>query len=492
MIVLQGQKAASAFASSGDELLNAGMFFSIPFKWLSSKTYDGALESVRGDSTYEEERTSLRVQFGRSVAARADLLHIGERPREKELVTWHVQSHALVAISELFSSKTMPCSFTPLPVSMDHLGLADGLSSKGSTMDMAIESRDIIRGVVEAKGTEASAEEGLRQAFAYGTNIALGLRRKGVAAADVCVPVVAITGRLVQFGCVLMLEPAFPSLVITSRCLDAMDPDDCALVVDHFLAIQRIASAPLAVTEKADASLVLCLGTNPYHIKPLGDFFPVLGRELHNFNASLARFGRIMERLVDCASSVCLPLTILHPYKDTKQNSVVDGIVFPMLSGYRIGLPSDLELSRRIVQEARKVMDAVHERGVVHMDLYPSNIMWKAGDGPQVHIKIIDWDAAHLLHEQFSAAVQQRLEKFAPARLKGFSHAGVASREFDSFYLDVLEFAVDDEGRRQALVTDQKLDLDQNFPKLCAEFVEAQALTHQMSSVSTVEEPIEK
>ena len=54
----------------------------------------------------------------------------------------------------------------------------------------------------------------------------------------------------------------------------------------------------------------------------------------------------------------------------------------------------------------RKSIESIHSAGVIHGDLFLSNVMYKIEEDNSVSIKIIDWDAAHCLSEgKFSPEV---------------------------------------------------------------------------------------
>lgn len=59
--------------------------------------------------------------------------------------------------------------------------------------------------------------------------------------------------------------------------------------------------------------------------------------------------------------------------------------------------------------------------GIVHLDLYPSNIMWKYDSKEGIIKKIIDWDSGNFIEETISEKVQHVLNdrahlisKFSP------------------------------------------------------------------------------
>jgi hypothetical protein len=86
--------------------------------------------------------------------------------------------------------------------------------------------------------------------------------------------------------------------------------------------------------------------------------------------------------------------------------------------GFKTGTPdrtTEPELYDAFVVELKRCVSLVHSAGVIHADLFASNIMWKRSDNDErcvVHIKIVDWDASHCLEEgDFVPAVRTRLEQ---------------------------------------------------------------------------------
>ena len=54
----------------------------------------------------------------------------------------------------------------------------------------------------------------------------------------------------------------------------------------------------------------------------------------------------------------------------------------------------------------------IHAAGVLHLDLYPSNIMWSKV-GAEFSVVIIDWDSAHFIGEILPDLVRGRLRQRA-------------------------------------------------------------------------------
>ena len=83
--------------------------------------------------------------------------------------------------------------------------------------------------------------------------------------------------------------------------------------------------------------------------------------------------------------------------------------------GFKTGTPDRItepELFEVFVAELKRCVSLVHNAGVIHADLYASNIMWKRSDDERwVRIKIVDWDGSHCLEEgDFAPAVKARLK----------------------------------------------------------------------------------
>jgi serine/threonine protein kinase len=50
------------------------------------------------------------------------------------------------------------------------------------------------------------------------------------------------------------------------------------------------------------------------------------------------------------------------------------------MEGYNIAIPEYAVLRGLYINKLKDVIQCIHEIGVVHLDLYPSNILWKAID----------------------------------------------------------------------------------------------------------------
>ena len=106
-------------------------------------------------------------------------------------------------------------------------------------------------------------------------------------------------------------------------------------------------------------------------------------------------------------------------------------------------------------------MALVHDAGVIHCDLYLSNVMWKANiNKSEVAIIIIDWDCAHCLIEgHFYPKVAEALKEHTPTCTAAFG------RKFDERFIDVLFGELDDSDNEYwtDLASDNKSKVDSAY-----------------------------
>jgi hypothetical protein len=329
----------------------------------------------------------------------------------------------------------------------------------------------LVVGIGEAKHTTDSAVEALRQAFVESTNVALEWRRRGVPCARVTVPVWATTGQLVKFAVTRMLEPAFPYLVILSKTLDLADARDRTEAATLFASMMAWCRTPVhAWDREANAQLSLELSTRAYHLKPLTTVFLVAD----DFDVSLAHMLHVLQRLQPpspASAFVEAPITVRTEAKHP-------ALVFRnlVLDGYQIGVPAEHMQRKRYLAAIRVAMEAIHKAGVVHLDFYPSNFMWKetseAADGSEggpsdkrVFIKIIDWDAAHVLDAPLTKVTHSRMASHAhrTALVPNGRDELRAVAAWDTSLFDVLCAAAED----AEFHTPNKATLDDAFWRAC-------------------------
>ena len=180
-------------------------------------------------------------------------------------------------------------------------------------------------------------------------------------------------------------------------------------------------------------------------------------------------------------------VTPSKPAQATSKNPNYDAGIYWLIYedltklGYRIGTPhckADMTLYRCFLDALSEAIRYVHEAGVLHCDLYPSNIMWKqqlSSEGEMcVSIRIIDWDCAHCLDEgEFRGKIKRRVDSHRPTE-------GLAARfdeAYDWRYFVVLQSGLknqeeqgqennEEDGLWGALASNNKTEIDCAFFEL--------------------------
>lgn len=302
-----------------------------------------------------------------------------------------------------------------------------GIATKNSVPDGAVgiqvKSKCMAAAVVEVKGAEASPLAGTREVVAHGTRIVVNMVAMGLETPEVLVPIISIAGRLLQFGAMFALKPCFPVYMPVSAVLDVAD-DQQARVAAAFLAKASAAAKTTQsklrkVTQKPKTSMKLELDMSCYHIKILDD--STLERGLGMFGGidnGLEHMVLVLNKLFASRAReyVVFPLGLRTPDEEKGVNKHdCPMLIFPDLGkeGFRIGtpkFPSEGEgstLWHQYMNTLDNAVSAIHDAGVIHVDLYPSNIMWRKSSNGLLDLRIIDWDSAHCLDEgDFSESVK--------------------------------------------------------------------------------------
>ena len=367
--------------------------------------------------------------------------------------------------------------FTPMDdngaTTLNELNLSVGIATKGSQCDQIYAQEKTCFGFIELKGGLSSTLGGSRQSAMYGTHFAIGLLNRGINRKRVIVPSCTYTGMLMQFGATILLEPSFPVYVTTSKALDMTDKKERQLAAAYICKVNswvaQLISSVDQKTPRQNFRMELCF--TDYHIKTLTPEVAARGFSLFSdwepddFSQGLEHMGLALNSLYEepkVRPHVAFPLAIRSP-DDSNGNYM---IIYEDLrkEGYCIGCPNrvdneDLFNAFRI--EFRRIMGLVHLAGVIHCDLYLSNVMWrKKLNGNLVDIVIIDWDCAHCLSEQkFSEKIIEALKNHQSRR------EAVFGTSFDEKYIEVLfiEYVEADKHLWAALATDEKSAIDAAF-----------------------------
>lgn len=280
---------------------------------------------------------------------------------------------------------------------------------------------NLIVGIWEVKGGEAAPLAGWLEAFANASRVACNLVAKGVPITDVIVPTNVYTGGSIQFGATIVLEPFFPVLVPVGGVIDLATFEGGVLTRAYLKKAKKQAEKLNNMARgKVEPPTAMALSRNLYHVKVLNK--PTLARGLGLFGTiargllHMIRALNLLYASEDARPHVVFPLALRTPDKGDDQAPFA--LVFPNLAneGFRIGFPpEEVVKPSDFIEQLRAVAVRIGKAGVVHGDLYPSNIMWKRRDdnhgSGEVVIKVIDWDAAHCLCERdFVDEAKRRLK----------------------------------------------------------------------------------
>jgi serine/threonine protein kinase len=130
-----------------------------------------------------------------------------------------------------------------------------------------------------------------------------------------------------------------------------------------------------------------------YYFKPLSRFFSLYENDIEG---SLRHYFNVMKTVFDCEklrSSISFPICVYmenQTSKKTEYDISLCSLVFHNYSDYRIGFPSSNDQQDQFYNKLEGLVLMLHKSEVVHVDLFPSNIMWKMDENGKIEIKLID------------------------------------------------------------------------------------------------------
>ena len=341
--------------------------------------------------------------------------------------------------------------------SLKDKGLSVGIASETSFNDVEVELNGLHLLEFENKGGEVSVMPGMAQAAATATNFCIGLRNAGIPFDKCIVPVVVNTGLSMCFAATILLDQSFPTCIPLSKSLDLLNQTENKLahayLTKAFAHVHHLSNIGREEVSKISQYVLRTDAAGPYYVKTYNREVFDRGLGLFSRTAEVADIQPGINHMFRCLNQlyshpqarhvVAFPLSIRTP---DKVGSAEDGcgfyeLIFENLSldGYRIGTPPRRSDEYDIfVGRLKEAMQCVHETGVIHLDLYASNVMWKKS-GDDICIKIIDWDAAHCLSEGKYAV------KIREALCRRFSTSDWQfSQEHDLMYLEAYELTFDE------------------------------------------------
>lgn len=290
--------------------------------------------------------------------------------------------------------------------------------------------------VVEFKDTSASTLEQMGQAFASGCNIILSLLKLDLRCNELAVPLILTNGNLYQFLWITLLEPAFPVSHVTTCVLDASDEHGMKLIAENLFRVKRFCNEMISKIQNIPASnpskLSIKLDLSLYHIKYLENVF----LRSEEKNESIWYLWQVYNKICNVKEAV-LPLAYTF-LKKNLDNQSRDCFIYPRLSdGFKVGVPADNVFFEKYIEALRTAIKNIHIAGVVHVDLYPSNIIFRIDD-ENVVIRIVDWDAATFIGDSFTQKMNDRLNSSSHKPYYWPSIEEKADKRCDYWFLFIL------------------------------------------------------
>lgn len=385
-------------------------------------------------------------------------------------------------MSEVYTS-SLPDNVKPLPKqTLRQLGCPHAFcGTQDYRPDLVLVTfvKDIpaVLSVVEFKSSACTVYSGLSQVTKYAGAAAVGLCARGVSFRDVLVPAICTNGLSEQHVAVYLATPSLPVPVVVSPVLDLLT-DEGTAAAHHFrhkaMAVVAEAAKRVAACEHTPVYSAFIRQLHPRasskdfqimrcdHVTLPNTLFvkaPALTAYTikDDFTASLTYMYHVLARVQvheRAKHLACYPVCFVKGLINARSSS---GLIFPRLTldGFNDGgLPTERRIVELYLDALRLAIDALHAAGVVHGDLYPSNIMWKYdADEEAVRIVFIDWDSAFVAADGVPDAWRARWTCKTKWRLvesmqrQGASQLDVC-HALDTFFLNVLEHYGDGDARR--------------------------------------------
>ncbi len=302
--------------------------------------------------------------------------------------------------------------------------------------------------VVELKDTAAAPLEQLGQLYASGSNFVLAQYKLGVPHDRCGVPLIASNGHLYQFGFVTLLYPSWPVLHTVSEVLDSTSQEHVEIIASYLAKIKSFCLAlhrdmGSALTESAVMkSLSVAIDENRYHLKSMSKVF--LAKS--NYLSTTLRLWEVYDAL-DGIEEAVKPVALLTGKLEESNYLVNDSIVFPKLQGYRMGVPLTEDHFQVYLSAVKRTFKKFHAAGVVHVDAYTSNIMWRINEEGAFDIRVVDWDAASFIGEEMEVNIWNEMRRETFTCYSWAPPTNKACFEIDAWHIFILSHLNETERR---------------------------------------------
>lgn len=357
------------------------------------------------------------------------------------------------------------------------LGKRTGKMDGSFSMQSPYSAEKWALGVWENTGQEYSTFRGIRQGgAAYGFGIATFLVGVGLPIDDIAVPIVVYTGIQIQFAAVFVLSPSFPVITLLSRAFDLSREDDALIAARYIVKfkehcnkmemnvhalLQGTNGQPKALRANEFSLMKIALDQQQYFLKTIDQSYSGHSRKGFELVGKTAEIGSIhmirvfneLDEKLDASvkPSICFPICFRDAGGGRSQLSLVFDHLGCDSNPYKVGLPADASKWKMWFDSVVTVVGGMHGAGVVHVDLYPSNMMWRATVTGTVEVKLIDFDVAHLTKEgEWKDDVREILEGIASERQDvGWVMYEQVDKKWDLQYIRVLRTLVENVGNKE-------------------------------------------
>lgn len=309
--------------------------------------------------------------------------------------------------------------------------------------------------VREYKASTVACSNALPQALALGTSVAVGLLHRGLPPAKIIVPVDVTNGRSIQFAAVYIAGGSVPLSWTLSPELDLWEPEHANMADGYLRKTQHLMGEMMQLvrsfptTRIAGDTVISSINVPPsIHIKN-GCLSHLVYPD--DFDSSLAHVVSVLRVLSKAGlrKTLCYPMGfgLVRPGSFTTAKSDTWCAFFPNLAAtgpenpgppFQAFVP-DGQLAGPFVDACEAAVRELHDSGVVHGDLYTSNIMHRVETDGVVHVKIIDMDTCFLLED--GVPDEWRLQWETRPKWQGRFQVDKDARELDLFMVRVMRWA---------------------------------------------------
>jgi len=355
-------------------------------------------------------------------------------------------------------------------------GLETGIAAPSTYNDCNFFTGTFTTGDLEHKGAEGSVLAAVKQAVVSVSNMQVAMLNHGVEREKCVMPVIGNTGLIMIFGVSVVLAPSFPSFIPLSKQLDLADPNERKVASAYLKKAVDWANSlgivALSLKKSKELNHVIALSLDQYFVKIIDDEVFQRGfglfsddRDPKDIQPGLVHMVEALNRVFACNESrdyAEYPIAVRTPDKDNNHYELVYRNL--TLLGFKTGAPNRKthpETFEKYLHALCEAVKAIGTAGVVHGDLYSSNVMYAIDNEGQMKIKIVDWDAAHCLEEgNFVEKVGDKLlAYFGDRKLVNLS------TEHDKMYVDALKQEIgEDHGNVwEELASGDKRKIDSAF-----------------------------